>query len=148
MPSNFSFGKLKLRINKMHQRVNDKKLATKPKTKKSVRTISPPSFRTGEVKIYLQEHPEIGPSDRAFLISKCALHYEINRGHQEGLCQADTRARPVARSCLPLTEIGFSVLTITERLAVTKITFRYAHLFPITQDEMAERLDVERSGVT
>ncbi len=42
--------------------------------------------------------------------------------------------------------MGFSVLAIGERVGheVEKITYRYAHLFPTVQTEMAEKLDMER----
>lgn len=45
-----------------------------------------------------------------------------------------------------LIHIGFSVLAIGERVGheAEKITYRYAHLFPTVQTEMAEKLDMER----
>ena len=45
-----------------------------------------------------------------------------------------------------LINMGFSVLAIGERMGheAEKITYRYAHLFPTVQTEMAERLEMER----
>ena len=45
-----------------------------------------------------------------------------------------------------LINIGFSVLAIGERVGheAEKITYRYAHLFPTVQTEMAEKLEMER----
>ena len=42
--------------------------------------------------------------------------------------------------------MGFSVLAIGERVGheAEKITYRYAHLFPTVQTEMAEKLEKER----
>lgn len=42
--------------------------------------------------------------------------------------------------------MGFSVLAIGERVGheAEKITYRYAHLFPTVQTEMAEKLEMER----
>ena len=42
--------------------------------------------------------------------------------------------------------MGFSVLAIGERMGheAEKITYRYAHLFPTVQTEMAEKLEMER----
>ena len=45
-----------------------------------------------------------------------------------------------------LINMGFSVLAIGERMGheAEKITYRYAHLFPTVQTEMAEKLEMER----
>jgi hypothetical protein len=42
--------------------------------------------------------------------------------------------------------MGFSVLAIGERMGheAEKITYRYAHLFPTVQTEVAEKLEMER----
>jgi integrase len=47
-----------------------------------------------------------------------------------------------------LIEMGFPALAIAERMGHESIdiTYRYAHLFPTRQTEMAERLDFERMG--
>lgn len=44
-----------------------------------------------------------------------------------------------------LIELGFSALAIADRVGHESIdiTYRYAHLFPSTQIEMADKLDVE-----
>ena len=43
--------------------------------------------------------------------------------------------------------MGFSAVAIADRVGheSIEITYRYAHLFPSKQNEMAERLDFERS---
>lgn len=45
-----------------------------------------------------------------------------------------------------LINMGFSALAIGNRVGheTEKITYRYAHLFPTVQNEMAEKLEVER----
>ena len=45
-----------------------------------------------------------------------------------------------------LIDMGFSALAIANRVGheCEKITYRYAHLFPTKQDEMVERLHMER----
>ena len=47
-----------------------------------------------------------------------------------------------------LIEMGFSALAIAERVGHESIdiTYRYAHLFPTKQKEMADKLDMERMG--
>ena len=45
-----------------------------------------------------------------------------------------------------LIHMGFTALAIGNRVGheAEKITYRYAHLFPTVQTEMANKLDVER----
>ena len=44
--------------------------------------------------------------------------------------------------------MGFTALAIGDRVGheSEKITYRYAHLFPSRQTEMADRLNIEREG--
>ena len=48
-----------------------------------------------------------------------------------------------------LIDMGFSALAIAERMGheATDITFRYAHLFPNVQEDMATALDRTRGGL-
>lgn len=47
-----------------------------------------------------------------------------------------------------LIDMGFSAVAIADRMGheSSDITFRYAHLFPNIQDDMANELDNERGG--
>jgi integrase len=47
-----------------------------------------------------------------------------------------------------LIDMGFTALAIGDRVGheSEKITYRYAHLFPTRQSEMADRLNFERTG--
>lgn len=47
-----------------------------------------------------------------------------------------------------LIDMGFSTVAIAERMSheSSDITFRYTHLFPNIQDDMANELDNERGG--
>ena len=47
-----------------------------------------------------------------------------------------------------LINMGFTVLAIADRMGHESIdiTYRYAHLFPSEQTQMAEQLDIERNG--
>lgn len=60
------------------------------------------------------------------------------------LTQADLRHSAISL----LIEMGFSALAIAERVGHESIdiTYRYAHLFPTKQTEMADKLDMERMG--
>ena len=48
-----------------------------------------------------------------------------------------------------LIEMGFSAVAIADRVGheSTEITFRYAHLFPSTQQTMADQLNSLRGGM-
>lgn len=48
-----------------------------------------------------------------------------------------------------LIEMGFSALAIADRVGheSVDITYKYAHLFPSKQQEMAQKLDMERREV-
>ena len=47
-----------------------------------------------------------------------------------------------------LIDMGFSAVAIADRVGheSIEITYRYAHLFPSKQTEMADKLDFERMG--
>ncbi len=47
-----------------------------------------------------------------------------------------------------LIDMGFSAVAIADRVGheSIEITYRYAHLFPSKQTEMADKLDFERTG--
>ena len=47
-----------------------------------------------------------------------------------------------------LIDMGFTALAIGDRVGheSEKITYRYAHLFPSKQTEMADKLNIERIG--
>ena len=48
-----------------------------------------------------------------------------------------------------LINMGFTALAIADRMGheAMDITYRYAHLFPSVQDDMANELDNERGGL-
>lgn len=48
-----------------------------------------------------------------------------------------------------LIDMGFSALAIAERVGheSIRITYRYAHLFPSVQTEMASQLELERESL-
>ena len=48
-----------------------------------------------------------------------------------------------------LIDMGFSAMAIADRIGreSSDITFRYAHLFPSAQSDMADQLDKARRGI-
>ena len=85
------------------------------------------------------------PNERLFPISKSYLHHEMDRGVKA--CGVKRiRIHDLRHSHVSLLiNMGFSVLAIGNRFGheSEKITYRYAHLFPSVQDDMAEALDEE-----
>ena len=89
---------------------------------------------------------DIKPNERLFPVTKSYLSHEMERGaRQAGVKKI--RVHDLRHSAVSLLLVmGFSVLAISERMGheAEKITYRYAHLFPTIQAEMAEKLEMER----
>lgn len=147
-PEDINFEKCTLRINKSYQRLKGKDVITDPKTPKSVRTISVPEFLCEELQEYIKSIYGIKPIDRLFPVTKYYLGHEMNRG-----CKATgvkkIRIHDLRHSHVSLLiEMGFSILAIADRMGHESIdiTYRYAHLFPTKQTEIATKLNIERGA--
>ena len=89
---------------------------------------------------------DLKETDRIFQISKHYLFKEMQRGCKE-IGVKKIRIHDLRHSHISLLiDRGFTALAIGKRVGHSgeKITYRYAHLFPSKQDEMADRLDMER----
>lgn len=145
MPEDFDFDKGLLKITKSYQRIDRQDVITSPKTAKSVRTVTMPDFVAEELSEYIElEGYEEG--ECIFPFGKSYLYHEMDRG-----CKASgvkrIRVHDLRHSHVSLLiEMGFSVVAIADRVGheSTDITFRYAHLFPNTQGDMARKLSQER----
>ncbi len=142
----FDFEKSTLRINKSYQRLDGQDIITDPKTPKSTRTIAMPDFLCEEVQEYIQSLYKPNPTDRIFPVTKSYLHNEMKRGcNLSGVKKI--RVHDLRHShCSLLIDMGFSAVAIASRLGHESIdiTYRYAHLFPSKQGEIADKLSVER----
>lgn len=83
-----------------------------------------------------------------FPVTKHYLSHEMDRG-----CKAAgvkrIRIHDLRHSHVSLLiDMGFTALAIGDRVGheSEKITYRYAHLFPSKQTEMADKLNIERIG--
>jgi len=145
-PEDFDFTKSTVSINKSYQRLNREDIITEPKTPKSNRTIKMPDFLCQEIQEYMKTLYGCEPGDRLFPISKSYLHHEMDRGaKQSGVKRIrvhDLRHSHVSH----LIELGFSAVAIADRVGHESIdiTYRYAHMFPSKQTEIADKLDIER----
>ncbi len=145
-PDDFDFMKGTVTINKSYQRLNKRDLITTPKTERSNRTINMPKFLCEEMQDYISSLYDVQPDERIFPVSKHFLVHEMERG-----CKASgvkrIRIHDLRHSHVSLLiDMGFTALAIAERVGheAIDITYRYAHLFPTRQTEMAEKLDIER----
>ncbi len=145
-PADFNFEKQTVTISKTFHRSKGRDIITSPKTKKSNRTIKMPPFLCEEMQEYIKMLYDIKPDERLFTVTKSYLNHEMERGAKQAGVKK-IRVHDIRHSAVSLLiNMGFSVLAIGERMGheAEKITYRYAHLFPTVQTEMAERLEMER----
>ena len=144
--ADFDFKRSTLTINKSYQRINGRDVVTEPKTPKSNRTIKIPAFLADEMQDYLKSLYGVRSTDRIFPVTSYYLHHEMRRGAKESGVKR-IRIHDLRHSHVSLLiELGFSAVAIAERVGHESIdiTYRYAHLFPTKQTEMADRLEIER----
>lgn len=147
-PTDFDFEAGTVSISKSYQRLKGKDVITTPKTKKSNRVIKMPKFLCGEMEDYLKMFYSAGADERIFSVSKHYLHHEMDRGAKAAGVKR-IRIHDLRHSHISLLiDMGFTALAIADRVGHESIdiTYRYAHLFPTRQTEMADKLDFERMG--
>ena len=129
-PADFDFEKKTLRINKSYQRLQGK------------------DFLCDEMQDYFKQLYGLEPDSRIFPLTK----HTLKRGMEFG-CKASgvkvIRIHDLRHSHVSLLiNMGYSAVAIGNRVGheSVEITYRYAHLFPTVQKEMADKLNVERSN--
>lgn len=144
-PSDIDFEKKTLTVNKSYQRLGREDIVTTPKTPKSNRTIPIPDGLCTCLQEYMSHCYGLQKDDRLFPYTKSFLYHEMEYG-----CKASgvkrIRVHDIRHSHVSLLiEMGFSAVAIAERVGHESIdiTYRYAHLFPTKQTEMANRLNSE-----
>ena len=107
-------------------------------------------FLTDEIKEYIDSFYKLKPKELIFNFSKSYLHHEMDKGSKKSQVKRirihDLRNFQVSL----LIELGFSVTAIADRVGYESIdiTYRYVHLFPSKQKEMALSLTQVRSNKT
>lgn len=89
---------------------------------------------------------DIKPDERLFTVTKSYLNHEMERGAKQAGVKK-IRVHDIRHSHVSLLiNMGYSAVAIGERVGheSVEITYRYAHLFPTIQTEMAENLNQER----
>ncbi|MGI6501617.1 MAG: tyrosine-type recombinase/integrase [Anaerostipes sp.] len=146
----FDFEKNTVRINKSYQRLERQDVITTPKTPKSNRTIKLPKFLAEEMREYFSMLYGYDRNTRIFQITKSFLHHEMERGCKKSGVKK-IRIHDLRHSHISLLiDLGFSAVAIADRVGHESIdiTYRYSHLFPSKQIEMADRLDLENASDT
>ncbi|MCD8006653.1 MAG: site-specific integrase [Oscillospiraceae bacterium] len=142
-PADFDFEKGTVRVNKTYQRLDGQDMITSPKTKKSNRIIQMPEFLCTEMQEFIKMQYGLKETDRVFTVTKHYLHHEMERGAKEAGVKR-IRIHDLRHSHISLLiDMGFSAVAIADRVGheSIEITYRYAHLFPSQQQEMARQLD-------
>lgn len=147
-PKDFDFHRQTVSITKSYQRIRGKDVITDPKTPKSNRVIQIPEFLCEEIQDYIKSLYGMKETDRMFTVTKSYLYREMERGAVRAKVKR-IRVHDLRHSHVSLLiEMGFSVLAIADRVGHESIdiTYRYAHLFPTRQKEIANKLNEERGG--
>lgn len=133
----------KININKTFQHLNGRDVVTDPKTPKAKRKITIPDFLCEELEEYMAMCMALEPTDRLFPVSKSYLYRMMEKGCKAAGVQR-IRVHDIRHSHVSLLiDMGFSVLAIADRMGheSSDITYRYAHLFPSVQAQMADELN-------
>lgn len=144
-PKDVDLEKRTITITKSYQRLGKKDVITPSKTPKSKRVITIPEFLAADIKDYIDSLYELQENDRLFPITKYYLEHEMQRGIKESGVKRirvhDLRHYHVSL----LISMGFSAVSIGNRVGheSVDITYRYAHMFPTEQTQMAKLLDEE-----
>ena len=147
-PADFDFENQTVTIYKSYQRIKGEDVITDPKTPKSNRVIQMPAFLCDEMQDYIRSLYAVKPTDRIFTVTKSYLHREMDRGRKRLGSSGSESTTCRHRHISLLIDMGFTALAIADRVGHESIdiTYRYAHLFPTRQTEMADKLDMERKG--
>lgn len=143
--SDFDFKKGTISITKSYQRIKGRDVITSPKTKKSIRVVHMPQMVANEMQDYINNMYGLKDDERLFPISKSYLHHEMDRGVKASGVKR-IRIHDLRHSHVSLLiHMGFTALAIGNRVGheSEKITYRYSHLFPSVQSNMALALDKE-----
>lgn len=146
-PDDFDFDACELTVDKTYHRRNGEDVIGPPKTKASYRTLSIPQFLSDDIRRYIRDVAKTAPHERIFAgLDKNALYREMRRGCASSGVKV-IRVHDLRHSHVStLIAMGFSAVAIAARMGheSTDITYRYAHLFPSAQNEMADSLQVAR----
>lgn len=142
-PSDLDLEKKTVSITKTFQHLKGKDVVTDPKTPKSNRVVALPDFLAAEMKDYLKMCYDLQPADRLFPVTKSYLYRKMETACKK-LGLKRIRVHDLRHSHVSLLiDMGYNAVAIAERMGHESIdiTYRYAHLFPMVQSDMANKLN-------
>ena len=137
----FDFERKIIYVTKSFQRIKGEDIIMPSKTEKGIRRVLMPDFYADKMQAYI-ESLQLSENDRIFPFTKSYLHHEIRRGCAVSGVKR-IRIHGIGHSHISLLiDIGFSAVAIADRVGHESIdiTYRYAHVFPSTQQEVADKL--------
>lgn len=130
-------------VTKSYTRLEGRDIIGKPKTKKSERVVAMPRFLSQELEEYMEMEWEAADDERLFPFTKYALNSTLKTAARLAGVK-EIRVHDLRHSHVSLLiNLGFTAVAIAERMGheSVHITYRYAHLFPNQQRNMADVLD-------
>lgn len=100
-------------------------------------------FLHDEMADFIELRDDVAPDELLFAVTKHFLAHEMERGCKASAVKRN-RIHDIRHSHVSLLiEMDFYALAIVERMSheAVDITYRYAHLFPMKQDDMTAALD-------
>jgi integrase len=138
-----------IRINKTYQHIKGRDIITDPKTPKSNRIVQIPDFLVSELKDYVNMIYDLDATERLFPVSKSYLYRMMKKG-SEAAGLTKIRVHDLRHSHVSLLiHMGFSAVAIADRVGheSVDITYRYSHMFPSVQKDMADKLNQMMEGI-
>lgn len=135
-------------VNKTFAHINGKDIIQSPKTFKSKRKVVMPSFLVNELSEYMDSIYGLDADSRLFPFSKSQMGRELKNGAKRAGVK-EIRVHDLRHSHVSLLiDMGYSAVAIGKRVGheSVDITYRYAHLFPTVQDDMATNLSIMKGG--
>lgn len=148
-PADFDFDTKVVSINKTYHLLKGEEIITEPKTAKSRRKVKMPDFLCEEIKDFISMQYNLKPTDRLFPTGKTYLYRMMDKGCVRAKLPK-IRVHDLRHSHVSLLiDMGFSAVAIADRMGHESIdiTYRYAHMFPSVQAEMADKLNELRKDV-
>ena len=108
-----------------------------------------PAFLCEKIQEYIKTLYTVRPTDRIFSVTKSYLYREMERGSKAAGVKR-IRIHDLRHSHISLLiDMGFSALAIADRVGHESIdiTYRFTLLFPTRQEEMANKLNLERENL-
>ena len=135
-------------VTKTFYHVNGHDVVSDPKTAKSKRVIAMPVALCEEISDYINMIYSENPTYRLFPITKSYLYKKMREGSQKAVIKK-IRIHDLRHSHISmLINMGYSAVAVADRVGheSISITYRYAHLFPSIQKDMADKLNDEMEG--